>query len=88
MVISDFGERGCAMEARTHQVLLLFAKSGSLAMQTPHHSDGELHLAFSIRAEELLAWEGWLAENGIAVGEQRAWELGGQSIYSAIQTAI
>jgi catechol 2,3-dioxygenase-like lactoylglutathione lyase family enzyme len=80
-VISDFGERGCALEAGPRQVLLLFAKSGSRAIQTPHHGDGELHLAFAIRAEELAAWEGWLAANGIAVEEKRAWDLGGQSIY-------
>jgi len=80
-VINDFGERGCAMEAGTRQVLLLFTKSGSRAMQTPHYGDGELHVAFAIRAETLSAWEDWLAANGIAVEEKRAWELGGQSIY-------
>jgi len=80
-IISDFGERGCAMEAGRHQVLLLFNKRGSHAMQTPHYGDGELHLAFAIRAEELVAWENWLAGNGIAVEEKRAWDLGGQSIY-------
>jgi catechol 2,3-dioxygenase-like lactoylglutathione lyase family enzyme len=80
-VISDFGERGCAMEAGTHQVLLLFAKSASRAIQTLHYGDGELHLAFAIRAEELTTWEDWLAENGISVEEKRTWELAGQSIY-------
>jgi len=80
-VISDFGERGCAMEAGARQVLLLFAKNGSRATQTPHHGDGELHVAFAIRSEELVAWEEWLAKNGIAVEEKRPWELGGQSIY-------
>jgi catechol 2,3-dioxygenase-like lactoylglutathione lyase family enzyme len=80
-VISDFGQRGCAMDAGTRQVLLLFEKSGSRAMQTPHYGDGELHVAFAIRAEELTAWEDWLAENGIAVEEKRTWDLGGQSIY-------
>jgi len=80
-VISDFGERGCALEAGARQVLLLFAKNGSLATETPHHGNGELHVAFAIRAEELTAWEDWLAGNGIAVEEKRAWELGGESIY-------
>ena len=79
--ISDFGERGCAMEAGNCQVLLLFKKAGSRAIQAPHDGDGELHLAFAIRAEELASWEAWLAENGIAVAERRVWELGGQSIY-------
>jgi catechol 2,3-dioxygenase-like lactoylglutathione lyase family enzyme len=80
-VISDFGERGCAMEAGNRQVLLLFKKGGSGAIPTPHNGDGELHLAFAISATELARWEGWLAENGIAVEEKRAWERGGQSVY-------
>lgn len=80
-VISDFGGRGCAMEAGTRQVLLLFTKGGSREMQTPHDGNGELHLAFAIRAEELPAWEEWLAKNGIAVEEKRSWERGGHSIY-------
>jgi len=80
-VISDFAPRGCAMGAGTRQVLLLFKKGGSRTRETPHDGDGELHLAFAIRVEELAAWEDWLAENGIAVEEQRAWDLGGQSLY-------
>jgi catechol 2,3-dioxygenase-like lactoylglutathione lyase family enzyme len=80
-VISDFGERGCAIEAGNRQVLLLFRKGGSRAIPTPHDGDGELHLAFAISATELASWEEWLAENGIAVEEKRAWERGGQSLY-------
>ena len=80
-VISDFGKRGCAMEAGKHQVLLLFQKGGSVAIQSPHDGDGELHIAFAIPAGELAGWEAWLAENGIAVEEKRTWERGGQSLY-------
>jgi catechol 2,3-dioxygenase-like lactoylglutathione lyase family enzyme len=80
-IISDFAPRGCAMGAGPHQVLLLFTKGGSRAGRTPHDGDGELHLAFAIQAEELAAWEDWLATNGIAVEEKRTWELGGTSIY-------
>ena len=80
-VISDFGERGCAIEAGNRQGLLLFRKGGSMAIPTPHDGDGELHLAFAISATELASWEEWLAENGIAVEEKRAWERGGQSLY-------
>jgi len=80
-MISDFGGRGCAMQAGDRQVLLLFKKGASLAMETPHDGDGELHLAFAIPAAELSKWEAWLAENGIAVEEKRAWEPGGQSLY-------
>jgi catechol 2,3-dioxygenase-like lactoylglutathione lyase family enzyme len=80
-VISDFGERGCALKAGDGQVLLLFKKGGSLAITSPHDGDGELHLAFAIRAENLAAWKAWLAENGISIEEKRVWDLGGQSIY-------
>ena len=80
-IISDFGPRGCALEAGKHQVLLLFKKGESRAMQSPHDGDGQLHLAFAIRAEDLASWEAWLGENGIAAEEKRSWDLGGQSIY-------
>lgn len=80
-VISDFGGRGCAMHSGDRQVLLLFKKGASRAIQSPHDGDGELHLAFAIPAVELAHWEEWLAANGIAVEEKRSWELGGQSLY-------
>lgn len=80
-VISDFGERGCAMQAGARQVLLLFKKGGSRASQPPHDGGGELHLAFSIPAASLARWEAWLAENGITTEEKKVWELGGRSIY-------
>jgi catechol 2,3-dioxygenase-like lactoylglutathione lyase family enzyme len=80
-VISDFGERGCAMRAADRQVLLLFKKGGSRKIVSPHDGDGELHVAFAIAASELARWEAWLAENGIAVEEKRTWELGGTSVY-------
>jgi catechol 2,3-dioxygenase-like lactoylglutathione lyase family enzyme len=80
-VVSHFGERGCAMEAGPHQVLLLFKKGASRAIQSPHDGDGELHVAFAIPAGELVKWESWLASRGIAIEEKRSWELGGWSIY-------
>jgi catechol 2,3-dioxygenase-like lactoylglutathione lyase family enzyme len=80
-VISEFGERGCAMQAGPHQVLLLFKKGASRAIQSPHDGDGELHIAFAIPSAELAAWESWLRAKGIAVEEKKAWELGGWSLY-------
>jgi catechol 2,3-dioxygenase-like lactoylglutathione lyase family enzyme len=80
-VISDFGERGCAMQASHRQLLLLFKKGGSREMQSPYVGDGELHLAFAISVAELASWEAWLAQNGIALEEKRTWERGGQSLY-------
>src|SRR6266568_3689922 len=80
-IISDFGERGCAMKAGHRQVLLLYKKGASRAIQSPHDGDGELHVAFAIPAGQIATWETWLAENKIAVEEKRTWELGGQSLY-------
>lgn len=81
LVISEFGERGCAMQAGTHQVLLLFKKGASRAIQSPHDGDGELHVAFAIPAAELADWESWLQARRIQVEEKRTWELGGSSLY-------
>ena len=80
-VISQFGERGCAMSAGPRQVLLLFKKGASRAMETPHDGAGELHLAFAIASSELSKWEAWLEKRGLAVEEKKAWELGGWSLY-------
>jgi catechol 2,3-dioxygenase-like lactoylglutathione lyase family enzyme len=79
--ISDFGERGCAMQAGARQVLLLFKRGASRAIQSPHDGDGELHIAFAIPSAELANWESWLQARGIAVEEKRNWELGGWSLY-------
>ena len=80
-VISEFGERGCAMQAGVSQVLLLFKKGASRAIQSPHDGDGELHVAFAIASAELANWEAWLQTRGIVVEEKRAWKLGGWSLY-------
>jgi catechol 2,3-dioxygenase-like lactoylglutathione lyase family enzyme len=80
-VIGEFGERGCAMHAGIRQVLLLFKKGASLATQSPHDGDGELHLAFAIPFAELANWESWLQTRGIVVEEKRTWEPGGWSLY-------
>ena len=80
-VISDFGGRGCALEAGARQILLLFKKRGSLEIESPHDGEGELHLAFAIPAAELARWESWLTENAIALEEKKVWERGGTSLY-------
>jgi len=80
-VISEFGERGCAMQAGSRQVLLLFKKGASRAITSPHDGDGELHLAFAIPIAELANWESLLQKRGIAVEEKRNWEAGGWSLY-------
>jgi catechol 2,3-dioxygenase-like lactoylglutathione lyase family enzyme len=80
-IVSNFGERGCALQAGERKVLLLFKKGGSRLTTSPHDGDGELHIAFAVSAAELPNWELWLEENGIDVEERRTWDLGGQSVY-------
>src|SRR5258706_14408124 len=72
-IISEFGERGCAMHAGTRQILLLFKKGASRAISSPHDGGGELHLAFAITTEALVASESWLRESRVAVEEKRSW---------------
>jgi catechol 2,3-dioxygenase-like lactoylglutathione lyase family enzyme len=62
-------------------VLLLFKKSASRDITSPHDGDGELHLAFAISSAELSNWESWLEQKGIPVEEKHPWELGGWSLY-------
>jgi len=69
------------MHAGIRQVLLLFKKGASRAIQSPHDGDGELHVAFAIPSDELANWESWLQTRGIAVEEKRTWDLGGWSLY-------
>jgi catechol 2,3-dioxygenase-like lactoylglutathione lyase family enzyme len=80
-VISDFGGRGCALQAGPRQVLLLFKKGASRDITSPHDGDGELHVAFAIPAADLTPWESWLQERGITVEEKHNWEAGGWSLY-------
>jgi catechol 2,3-dioxygenase-like lactoylglutathione lyase family enzyme len=79
-LISDFGERGCALHAGGNQVLLLFKKRGSVDIEFPHHGDGELHVAFAISAEELPRWQAWLESKGVSFG-RKSWQPGSQSLY-------
>jgi catechol 2,3-dioxygenase-like lactoylglutathione lyase family enzyme len=69
-------------------VLLLFKRGASNRVAElpegklgPHDGSGPLHLAFSISAEDLPAWEQLLVERGIAVETRIRWPRGGTSIY-------
>ncbi|HJZ94191.1 MAG TPA: VOC family protein [Gemmataceae bacterium] len=75
-------ERLIALAVRPGQVLLLFKKGASAHMpQVPHDGDGQLHLAFAIRADELAAWRDWLDQNGVTIEHEQHWERGGVSLY-------
>lgn len=69
-------------------VLLLFKRGGSNrgtqlpeGKLGPHDGNGPLHLAFSISAEALPAWEKLLVERGVAIETRIQWPRGGTSIY-------
>lgn len=81
-------ERAAGLNVRGESVLLLFRKGGTpepLVSERgtipPHDGDGRLHLAFSIRADELEPWEARLRDGGIEVEARYDWELGGRSLY-------
>ena len=69
-------------------VLLLFKRGASNRVTQlpegklgPHDGSGPLHVAFSISAEDLPAWEKLLVERGIAIETRIRWPRGGTSIY-------
>jgi catechol 2,3-dioxygenase-like lactoylglutathione lyase family enzyme len=75
----DVGGRG---------VLLLFQRGESLATVQlpggtipPHDGAGPVHVAFSIGADDLPAWEARLREAGIAEEGRTRWPRGGVSVY-------
>jgi catechol 2,3-dioxygenase-like lactoylglutathione lyase family enzyme len=85
-MVSD--ARFCAFSVEGRQELLLFQKGATLepfpttgGAIPPHGGAGELHLAFSIPAAELDAWEKRLLESGVPIESRVAWPEGGQSLY-------
>jgi catechol 2,3-dioxygenase-like lactoylglutathione lyase family enzyme len=69
-------------------VLLLFIEGGSLQPTEtpggsipPHDGRGPMHVAFSIAADELEAWQRHLTEAGIVVEGRTQWPRGGVSVY-------
>lgn len=82
----DHRFRAYSVGARS--VLLLFKRGASNRVTQlpegtlgPHDGSGPLHLAFSISAEDLPAWEKVLVERGIAIETRIRWPRGGTSIY-------
>jgi catechol 2,3-dioxygenase-like lactoylglutathione lyase family enzyme len=77
-----------AFDVNRNGVLLLFIEGGSLQpTQTPggsippHDGRGPMHVAFSIAAEELEAWQRHLADAGISLEGRTQWPRGGTSVY-------
>src|SRR5512142_67122 len=69
--------RLCPMRAGDRSVLLLFKKGGTRDTD----ASGSIHIAFGIGRSDLPAWEGWLAEQGIAIELRKTWQYGGEALY-------
>jgi catechol 2,3-dioxygenase-like lactoylglutathione lyase family enzyme len=81
-------QRMRAFDVNGTGTLLLFVEGQSLEpIETPmgaippHDAKGPAHIAFSIAADALPAWERHLAEAGIATEGRTHWPRGGESIY-------
>jgi catechol 2,3-dioxygenase-like lactoylglutathione lyase family enzyme len=69
-------------------VLLLFRRGQSLQAVTmpggtipPHDGHGPVHIAFSIAADALAAWEERLQRSSVSIEARTRWPRGGISIY-------
>jgi len=81
-------QRLCAYDVGARGVLLLFLRGHSLETVKlpggtipPHDGNGPVHIAFSVAADELAAWETQLADAGVAIEGRTQWPRGGTSIY-------
>ena len=81
-------ERIVVLSVSGHQVLLLFRKKGSVEPTVfaggtipPTDGDGQIHVAFTISADEFEPWRDWLQGNGVDIESVVAWDLGGRSLY-------
>jgi catechol 2,3-dioxygenase-like lactoylglutathione lyase family enzyme len=81
-------QRLCAYDVGARGVLLLFLRGHSLETVKlpggtipPHDGQGPVHIAFSIAANELVAWEAQLADANVAIEGRTKWPRGGVSIY-------
>ncbi len=81
-------QRLCAYDVGGRGVLLLFLRGRSFETVQlpggtipPHDGHGPVHIAFSIAAAELAAWEERLAAADIAIEGRTKWPRGGKSVY-------
>jgi catechol 2,3-dioxygenase-like lactoylglutathione lyase family enzyme len=81
-------QRLCAYDVGGRGVLLLFLRGQSLETVhlpggtiPPHDGHGPVHIAFSVGADELAAWEARLSAAEIEIEGRTKWPRGGASIY-------
>ena len=80
--------RFLAFDVGGRSVLLLFHRGATLETVhlpggtiPPHDGSGPIHVAFSVAADDLAAWEARLGEQGVAIEGRTDWPRGGRSIY-------
>ena len=80
--------RFLAFDVGGRSVLLLFQRGATLETVhlpggtiPPHDGSGAIHVAFSITAAELPAWEKQLAEHKVTIEGRTDWPRGGHSVY-------
>jgi catechol 2,3-dioxygenase-like lactoylglutathione lyase family enzyme len=80
--------RLCAYDVGSRGVLLLFLRGHSLETVhlpggtiPPHDGNGPVHVAFSIAADKLTAWQERLEAENICIEGRTTWPRGGASIY-------
>ncbi len=81
-------ENFAALAVAEKQVLLIFKHGAGAGMTTSgggtipaHDGSGRLHVAFSIDAENLDAWEKRLRQHGLKIESTVRWPRGGTSLY-------
>src|SRR5579871_702705 len=80
--------RFCAFSVSEQQVLLLFRKGGTTEAITipggvipPHDGEGQLHIAFTIAADEEERWTAHLTQHSVPIESRVEWPRGGISLY-------
>ncbi len=88
LVPTRHDERMCGYEVVPDQALLVFARGRTLepvhlpgGTIPPHDGQGDLHMAFTVEAAEMPAWEALLREKGVPVEARMDWPQGGASLY-------
>jgi catechol 2,3-dioxygenase-like lactoylglutathione lyase family enzyme len=81
LTVLEADERLTAMAAG-RQIVLVCRRGASVSRPTgSHDASGQQHIAFSVAAADVRAWEARLLEAGVTIEESRAWARGGRSLY-------
>jgi catechol 2,3-dioxygenase-like lactoylglutathione lyase family enzyme len=81
-------DRFCAFNVSGNQILLLFRKGATTEITAtpggaipPHDGAGRLHLAFTMAANDEVAWKERLDEARVPIESRVDWPAGGFSLY-------